>query len=168
MLFQQAKALEIWGEPKSLADISVLFAQFCRGQLLSLPWSDQAPAKETSVISEELAKINEAGYLTINSQPPVDGVSSDHPIHGWGPRNGYVYQKAYLEFFCSPEHYEALISVIENDPNITYHAVTKSCETLKTNATPGPNAVTWGAFPAKEIIQPTIVEGTSFMAWKVS
>ena len=30
-----------------------------------------------------------------------------------------------------------------------------------------PNAVTWGVFPGKEIIQPTIVEAVSFMAWKV-
>jgi len=27
--------------------------------------------------------------------------------------------------------------------------------------------VTWGVFPGKEIIQPTIVEAVSFMAWKV-
>jgi len=38
---------------------------------------------------------------------------------------------------------------------------------LKTN-TPGdgPNAVTWGVFPGKEIVQPTIVETVSFLAWK--
>jgi len=28
------------------------------------------------------------------------------------------------------------------------------------------NAVTWGVFPNKEIIQPTIVDVASFMAWK--
>lgn len=28
--------------------------------------------------------------------------------------------------------------------------------------------MTWGVFPGKEIIQPTIVEAISFMAWKVS
>jgi len=28
------------------------------------------------------------------------------------------------------------------------------------------NAVTWGVFPNKEIIQPTIVDVDSFMAWK--
>ncbi|KAF0499937.1 methylenetetrahydrofolate reduct [Gigaspora margarita] len=38
---------------------------------------------------------------------------------------------------------------------------------LKTNTqSEGPNAVTWGVFPGKEIIQPTIVEAVSFMAWK--
>jgi len=28
------------------------------------------------------------------------------------------------------------------------------------------NAVTWGVFPAKEIIQPTIVDPVSFNVWK--
>ena len=38
---------------------------------------------------------------------------------------------------------------------------------LKTNApNEGPNAVTWGVFPGKEIVQPTIVETVSFLAWK--
>ena len=30
------------------------------------------------------------------------------------------------------------------------------------------NAVTWGVFPAKEIIQPTVVDPQSFAVWKVS
>jgi len=38
---------------------------------------------------------------------------------------------------------------------------------LRTNTqSEGPNAVTWGVFPGKEIIQPTIVEAVSFIAWK--
>ena len=31
-----------------------------------------------------------------------------------------------------------------------------------------PNAVTWGVFPGKEIIQPTVVDPISFLSWKVS
>jgi methylenetetrahydrofolate reductase (NADPH) len=45
------------------------------------------------VITDQLAKMNELGYLTINSQPAVDGVPSDDRVHGWGPAGGYVYQK---------------------------------------------------------------------------
>ena len=29
------------------------------------------------------------------------------------------------------------------------------------------NAVTWGVFPGKEIIQPTVVDQQSFLVWKV-
>jgi len=58
------------------------------------------------------------------------------------------------------------VSRISNDPNITYYAINKQGD-LRTNSKyDGPNAVTWGVFPGKEIIQPTIVEAVSFMAWK--
>lgn len=30
-----------------------------------------------------------------------------------------------------------------------------------------PNAVTWGIFPGREVIQPTVVDPVSFMFWKV-
>lgn len=29
-----------------------------------------------------------------------------------------------------------------------------------------PNAVTWGVFPGKEIVQPTVVDPISFISWK--
>ncbi|CAG8552113.1 20470_t:CDS:2 [Cetraspora pellucida] len=148
-------ARELWGCPKSLNDIYTIFAQYCRGELVSLPWSDQSLAQETDIIKDQLAYINSLGYLTINSQPAVNGVRSDHKVFGWGPKNGYVYQKAYLEVFVSPTQLDSLIAKIERDGD------------LKTNTqSEGPNAVTWGVFPGKEIIQPTIVEAVSFMAWK--
>lgn len=37
--------------------------------------------------------------LTINSQPVANGVKSNDPVFGWGPSGGYIYQKAYYEFF---------------------------------------------------------------------
>lgn len=160
------EAIQLWDHPTSAADIGQLFAKFCLGQLPALPWSDQAPSSETSVIASQLAKLNEMGFLTINSQPAVDGARSDDRIHGWGPPNGYVYQKAYLEFFVSPQLLDALLPHIERDVNITYYVINKRGD-LRTNThSDGPNAVTWGVFPNKEIVQPTIVEAISFMAWK--
>ncbi|WVQ67305.1 methylenetetrahydrofolate reductase [Kwoniella botswanensis] len=159
-------AYNLWGHPTTFSEICDLFARFCRGDLAKLPWSSQPPASETSVIDEQLAKMNELGYLTINSQPAVDGVPSEDKVHGWGPTGGYVYQKAYLEFFVSPELLNPLIRRIERDPRITYYAVNKQGD-LRTNThSEGPNAVTWGVFPGKEIVQPTIVEAVSFIAWK--
>lgn len=159
-------ALELWGYPQKHSDIFDVFVQYCRGEVNSLPWSDQPLAEESNIIREQLAHINSMGYLTINSQPAVNGVRSDHKIFGWGPKNGYVYQKAYLEVFISPTQLDALIARIERDTNITYYAVNKQGD-LKTNTqSDGPNAVTWGVFPGKEIIQPTIVEAVSFTAWK--
>jgi hypothetical protein len=42
-------------------------------------------------------------YYCMNSQPKIDGLPSEDEQVGWGPAGGYVYQKAYLEFFCSPD-----------------------------------------------------------------
>jgi methylenetetrahydrofolate reductase (NADPH) len=160
------EALKLWGEPKTFAEVALLFSRFCLGQLKALPWSNQAASSETSAIALQLAKMNELGFLTINSQPAVNGIRSDDPQFGWGPSNGYVYQKAYLEFFVTPQLLELLLAHVERDSNMTYYVINKQGD-LRTNThSDGPNAVTWGVFPGKEIIQPTVVEALSFMAWK--
>lgn len=157
---------KLWGTPTSLQDIADTFASYCLGEIPSLPWSDSALAPEASVIQKNLANINRKGYLTINSQPAVNGARSDNALYGWGPANGYVYQKAYLEIFVHPELLGSFIDRVESDPANTYYAVNKQGD-LKTNTkSDGPTAVTWGVFPGKEIIQPTIVEAISFLAWK--
>ncbi|KZT69258.1 methylenetetrahydrofolate reduct [Daedalea quercina L-15889] len=160
------QAIQLWNHPTTVVELGQLFSKFCLGQLAALPWSDQVPSSETTVIATQLAKLNEMGFLTINSQPAVDGARSEDRIHGWGPPHGYVYQKAYLEFFVSPQLLDALLPHIERDVNITYYVINKRGD-LRTNThSDGPNAVTWGVFPNKEIVQPTIVEAISFMAWK--
>jgi methylenetetrahydrofolate reductase (NADPH) len=90
---QKEDALSLWGHPETFAEICSLFQRFCAKKLTALPWSDQEPSLETSLIAEGLAQMNRLGFLTINSQPAVDGVRSDDKVHGWGPANGYVYQK---------------------------------------------------------------------------
>lgn len=164
--FSAAECREMWNDPQSLEDIRDLFVRFCNGEIKALPWSEMPTSSETSVISKELAEVNKMGFLTINSQPAVDGVCSSHPVHGWGPRFGYVYQKAYLEFFCSPEAFSQLVPALNADPYISYFAVTKRGDLHTNTNSDTPNAVTWGVFPGKEIVQPTIVERISFMAWK--
>ncbi|KAI0223579.1 methylenetetrahydrofolate reductase (NAD(P)H) met13 [Massospora cicadina] len=159
------RALELWGSPESIQDIFNLFSSYCEGTLKALPWCDQQLQLETVTIQSELSKINRSGYLTINSQPAVNGAPSAHPVHGWGPKNGYVYQKAYLEFFCSSSQLDALVRRIHDDELFSYFAVTRN-GSLRTNSSAGPMAVTWGIFPGKEVVQPTIVEAASFMAWK--
>ncbi|KAK0641588.1 methylenetetrahydrofolate reductase-domain-containing protein [Cercophora newfieldiana] len=155
-----------WGEPKCVKDIANLFIRYLNKEIEYLPWSEAPLASEAELIKEDLLELNTRGLITVNSQPAVNGVKSTHPIHGWGPSNGYVYQKAYLELLVSPEIFPELQRRIHDHPDLTYYAVTKS-GTLQTNASgEGPNAVTWGVFPGKEIVQPTIVESISFLAWK--
>ena len=161
------EAVSMWGTPQSFSDVRALFVKFCSGDVPALPWTQTGVAKETSVIRDALIAMNQRGFLTINSQPAVDGAPSSDPVHGWGPRGGYVYQKAYLEFFVRAAQLDALLSRIETEsPDITYHAVNARGDMRTNTASESPNAVTWGVFPGTEIVQPTIVESISFLAWK--
>ena len=158
---------KLWGEPKSVKDIADLFVRYMSGKVESLPWSEAPISSEADILKDDLIELNSRGLLTVNSQPAVDGAKSSDPVYGWGPRNGYVYQKAYLEVLVSPYLIDTVVERMEMDPDVTYYAVNNSGE-LKTNASTdgGPNAVTWGVFPGKEIVQPTIVETVSFLAWR--
>ncbi|XP_045046461.2 methylenetetrahydrofolate reductase (NADPH) isoform X3 [Desmodus rotundus] len=167
--------LKMWGEQltseKSVFDV---FVHYLSGepnqnghQVTCLPWNDEPLAAETSLMKEELLRVNQQGILTINSQPRVNGKPSSDPIVGWGPSGGYVFQKAYLEFFTSRETVEALLQVLKKyELRVNYHIVDVKGENITNAPELQPNAVTWGIFPGREIIQPTVVDPVSFMFWK--
>jgi methylenetetrahydrofolate reductase (NADPH) len=158
---------KLWGEPKTVKEVSDLFVGYMTGKVSSLPWSESPINTEANALVDDLVDINRRGLFTINSQPPVDGAKSSDPVYGWGPRNGYVYQKAYLEVLIHPSLIKTLIERMDKDPEITYFAVNNRGELItNTQDDSGPNAVTWGVFPGKEIVQPTIVETVSFLAWR--
>lgn len=77
-----------------------------------------------------------------------------------------VYQKAYVEFFTSPEDFELLLPKLKTKPSLTYIAVNAQGDLITNMEKDAVNAVTWGVFPCKEIIQPTIVDISSFLVWK--
>ncbi|KAF9898127.1 hypothetical protein BX616_004456, partial [Lobosporangium transversale] len=231
------KALEMWKEPKNTEDISQLFVQFIQGKIPLLPWSEGSPLPETEAIQSRLVACNERGLWTVGSQPAVNGKPSTDPLFGWGPKGGYVYQKAFLELFVGPNEVEGIVQRLRTvSPWITFFAASRdgevltnttgdvqeeqrkiaelkkvcgkkqASETLKvpgsssagvrgpnssssatTDGTASPtetpvcatpftnklgelvedsNAVTWGVFPGKEIIQPTVIEKVSFLAWR--
>jgi len=76
-----------------------VFVKYLKGEIKKFPFSEGNLSAETSEINEQLLKLNENKLLTINSQPKCNGVKSTDSKFGWGPENGYVYQKAYVEFF---------------------------------------------------------------------
>ncbi|KAF8708560.1 hypothetical protein HU200_029931 [Digitaria exilis] len=155
-----------WVAPlKSAEDIKERFTNFYQGKLTSFPWSESYGLQQ-KIIDDQLVKINQKGFLTINSQPAVNGEKSDSPTVGWGGPGGYVYQKAYLEFFCTEEKLGQLIKKIkEAFPSLTYMALGKNGKSFTNIPANAVNAVTWGVFPGKEIIQPTVVESASFKFW---
>jgi methylenetetrahydrofolate reductase (NADPH) len=165
---RDAKLKEEWVVPLSgPEDIQEKFRTYYLGKLKSSPWSElDGLQPETRIINEQLGNINLKGFLTINSQPAVNGEKSDSQIVGWGGPGGYVYQKAYLEFFCSSEKLNALVEKCQGFPSITYVGVNKEGSLISNVGLADVNAVTWGVFPGKEIIQPTVVDPASFMVWK--
>jgi methylenetetrahydrofolate reductase (NADPH) len=53
----------------------------------------------------------------------VNGLPSSDKQYGWGGPDGYLFQKAYVEFFCSEENLKKLLEVLDNYPSISYHAL---------------------------------------------
>ena len=77
-----------------------------------------------------------------------------------------MYQKAYVEFFCSPETLAHLMQRIDSKHStLTYHAVDVTGNSY-TNNKGGVTAVTWGVWPNQEIKQPTVVDPSAFLVWK--
>jgi len=166
--FNKAQKRKIWGETlSSVDDVATVFCNYILGKISRLPWSeDSTVAAETKKIEFQLIDLNRNGIFTTNSQPAVNGLPSTDPVHGWGEAGGYVYQKAYLEFFISPTAFSQLVEVLAEFPFISYHALNRAGESRTNEKEKSVNAVTWGVYPGKEIIQPTVVDPESFPIWK--
>jgi methylenetetrahydrofolate reductase (NADPH) len=171
----KAELLQMWGEQlTSEQDVWDVFACYIAGEpnknnvkVERIPWNDDVLSAETTLLTKQLVEINRRGFLTINSQPPVNAAPSTDPLVGWGNPGGYIFQKAYLEFFTSKTNVDCLKKVLKNHPNVNYHIVANSCDFDYTNCDEHqPIAVTWGIFPGKEVIQPTVVDPFAFKIWK--
>ncbi|KAI6653208.1 hypothetical protein LOD99_3733 [Oopsacas minuta] len=172
--FSREELKRMWGEELNcIDDVNHMFYCFISGErnkqgakVEQIPWMEDSLSEETNTLITSLVTVNMKGILTINSQPAVNGAPSTHPVYGWGIANGYVYQKAYLEFFASPELVQVLIEVLPEYPQVTYHATNKQGDPNITNSKSTTAAVTWGVFSGMEIVQPTVVDPVAFMIWK--
>lgn len=54
----------------------------------------------------------------------MDGAPSSDPVVGWGPRDGRVFQKSFVEFFALKEEVEKLIGAVQDfgDGWVTFFA----------------------------------------------
>ncbi|EGV62311.1 hypothetical protein CANTEDRAFT_131676 [Yamadazyma tenuis ATCC 10573] len=164
------KAVELWTTPESTLDLARVFIDYLSNKIPQLPWVDTPLDIETSIIQEQLFELNLRGWFSTASQPATNACPSNDKIFGWGPANGIVYQKAFVELFV-PKHdwdqkiFPALKPQIENK-TITYFLGDNKGQ-IQTNLSnhQSKSAVTWGVFPSKEILQPTLIDLDSFKAW---
>lgn len=159
---------KMWGESlASLEDVSKVFINYIEGKIKKLPWCEESELElEINQIKDLLFELNSHNIYTINSQPAVNGKSSNDPEVGWGPGNGYVYQRMYIEFFIDKDKIEKIVSILKNYPQITYQAVNKNGDVIQSSSQQVVCALTWGVFPNKEIVQPTIYDSEVFFIWK--
>lgn len=71
-----------------------------------------------------------------------------------------------MEFFASPQKLATLIAKCPDFPSLTFIAVNAKGETKSNYGPTDVNAVTWGVFPAREVVQPSVVDPASFLVWK--
>jgi methylenetetrahydrofolate reductase (NADPH) len=164
-------AIKLWGYPSSREDITAIFLAHIEGRVSAIPWSEEGLNEETSTIKSQLLQLNRKGWWTVASQPAVNGIKSSDRIFGWGPKNGFVFQKAFVELFLPTSDFHILLEKLNSEElaeQTSFYASNADGEFLSSKSSEGgsgTNAVTWGAFPGKEIITPTIIEEVSFRAW---
>jgi methylenetetrahydrofolate reductase (NADPH) len=168
------QAIKLWGYPTSRDDITDLFIRHIDSSLSAIPWSEEGLNEESHTIKSQLLKLNRKGWWTVASQPAVNGVRSSDQVFGWGPKNGFVFQKAFVELFIPSEDWKTLQAKLTSSsisPLVSWYASNAAGDYLSSDTDTSKegggntNAVTWGAFPGKEIITPTIIEEVSFRAW---
>ncbi|WFC98321.1 methylenetetrahydrofolate reductase [NAD(P)H] [Malassezia yamatoensis] len=168
-----ADARRLWGAPVDEEDIARLFTAYVEGKLACIPWCDIPVWTETLQLLPSLLRLNRPksdggkSWWTVGSQPAVDGIDSSDPTFGFGPSNGFIFQKSFVEMFVTDQEKKDLVQAVESSSApVTYFAGTSNPSQFETNVeVNGINAVTWGVFPGKEVAQSTIIEEQSFRAW---
>ncbi|RYO87372.1 hypothetical protein DL762_004302 [Monosporascus cannonballus] len=173
-----AQAITLWGYPKKPEDINGLFVRHLKGELSAIPWSEEELNAETATIADQLLALNSKGWWTVASQPAVNGLPSSDPTFGWGPQQGFIFQKAFVEFFLPSAEWRVLAEKLQSaevQDTVSWYAASATGDFASSDLTgglageaakePSTNAVTWGVFPGKEIVTPTIIEEVSFRAW---
>jgi methylenetetrahydrofolate reductase (NADPH) len=168
-----AQALKEWGTPATLDDLSALFTRYLQGHpdTPTTPFCDIPLSPESVTVLPHLVALNspKLQHWTVGSQPAVDAARSEDPMHGWGPPGGYVFQKAFVEFFVPYSDLQRLQSkliALARGGSITMYAANRKGDYVTNTPKDAVNAVTWAVFPGQEIVQSTIIEEISFLSWK--
>ncbi|KAK0211066.1 methylenetetrahydrofolate reductase-domain-containing protein [Desarmillaria ectypa] len=157
-----------WGHPQTINDLTTIFLDHLHSKIPTTPFSPTPLSPESLTILPHLEKLTKRGWWTVGSQPAVDGAPSSDEVFGWGPRAGFVFQKGFVEFFCTEDELDIIEKkVTDNGKGWVHWFAGNSKGDYRGNIPDdGRNAVTWGVFTGQEIIQTTIIERESFLSWK--
>jgi methylenetetrahydrofolate reductase (NADPH) len=150
-------------------DLERIFARFydpMDHEVTQLPWANQPPGVESVQIRPELVKLCSFGVLPINAQARVNAALSSDPTVGWGEPDGVVFQKPYVELFCSPDHFELIRRRLEENRKVEWLAATRTGQLLTSKRKSKVTTVTWGVFPGQSIQEPTQVDSDKFLVWR--
>ncbi|KAJ9093588.1 hypothetical protein QFC20_007098 [Naganishia adeliensis] len=168
-----AQALKDWGAPVDAESLSSLFTSYLQSspKTPTTPFCDLPISPESQSILHYLVHLNspQKQMWTVGSQPAVDGARSEDPIHGFGPKGGYVFQKSFVEFFVGDvKQVLELQEKIENEGQgmIKFYAGNKRGDFISNLENEDVNSVTWAVFPGQEIVTSTQIQEESFLAWK--
>ena len=104
-----------WGRPTTLDQLTSVFLRHLHSEIPDTPFSDAPLSEESQIILPQLERLTRRGWWTVGSQPAADGVKSTDPVFGWGPPGGYLYQKAFVEFFAPEVDVDRIISKAESE-----------------------------------------------------
>ncbi|OLY85658.1 Methylenetetrahydrofolate reductase 1 [Smittium mucronatum] len=163
-----------WGIPKSLSHLNDLFSKYCKDEISSLPWtSDNINSRNSDFGKEVLAMLPNFGIWPLASQRAIDGITSNDPELGWGPANGYVYQRSFIEFFATEAIASKILKLLENSTDYSYYLSKQDPITnephIISNAVVSENiqstALCWGVFPSSPVIQSALIDKLNFEYW---
>ena len=123
----------LWGSPSIVQDVQGLFLSYLESKVPSTPFSLEPLSSETATILPYLVRLTENSCWTIASQPAVDAAPSDDPVFGWGPKGGYVFQKAFVEYFCA---FDSLERLMDRTKQCGYDSVSYYATNAKVSLSP--------------------------------
>ena len=131
---QPEEGIARWGHPKTISDLQGLFLAYLDSKIAITPFSDGPLSEESLSILPHLLQLTRKNCWTVASQPAVDAMPSSDPIVGWGPAGGYVFQKAFVEYFCERGAVERLEKRVQEYGSsvITYYAANAKVRELST------------------------------------
>jgi methylenetetrahydrofolate reductase (NADPH) len=92
-----------------------MFLRYLNSEISTSPFSPSPLSTESLLILPHLVSLTKKSWWTVGSQPAVDGAPSGDEVVGWGPGNGHVFQKGFVEFFCGLDDVEKIERKVETE-----------------------------------------------------